>query len=155
MNKTLKEELAFSGLMTVGMVVIMLAYNAILTFGFTTASAMMIVTQFTPIFVIAFIIEQLIVSHNVHKLHKILVSPHDPEFKHIIVMAGLMVTGMCLLMTLYTTLVNVGTENNFWQHYLSAVIRNYPVALVAQLAVVGPLVRLTHMNIFKRTTLVE
>lgn len=155
MNRILKEELAFSTLMTIGMVIIMLSYNVISTLGFTVESSLMILSQFIPIFMIAFVVEQLIVSHNVHKVHKIVVSAHDPQFKHILVMAVLMVTGMCLLMTLYMTLVNVGTENNFWQHYLSAVVRNYPVALFAQLAVVGPLVRIVHIKLFTRTSLVE
>lgn len=155
MNKILKEELIFSTSMTVGMVAIMLSYNAILTFGFTTESTLVILTQFIPIFIIAFIVEQLIVSHNVHKVHRVIVSPHDPQFKHILVMAILMVTGMCLVMTLYMTLVNVGTENNFWQHYLSSLVRNYPVALFAQLAVVGPLVRVVHVKLFTPTLLAD
>ena len=155
MNKETKEELIFSAMMTVGMVLIMLSYNIILISGFTSKSLVVILTQFVPIFLVAFIIEQLVVSHNVHKLHKIMVSPHDPKFKYIIVMSILMATSMSLLMTLYTTLIHVGTENNFWQHYALAWLRNYPVALVSQLFVVGPIVRFLHIRLFTRTTLVE
>lgn len=155
MNKDTKEELAFSTMMTVGMVLIMLSYNIILISGFTQKSLVIILTQFIPIFIAAFIIEQLVVSHNVHKLHKIIVSPHDPKFKYIIVMSILMATSMSLLMTLYTTLIHVGTVNNFWQHYIVAWLRNYPVALMAQLIVVGPIVRLLHIRLFAQTKLVE
>jgi len=155
LNKETKEELIFSAMMTVGMVLIMLSYNIILISGFTSKSLVVILTQFVPIFLVAFIIEQLVVSHNVHKLHKIMVSPHDPKFKYIIVMSILMATSMSLLMTLYTTLIHVGTENNFWQHYALAWLRNYPVALVSQLFVVGPIVRFLHIRLFTRTTLVE
>ncbi|MBM9591263.1 DUF2798 domain-containing protein [Leptospira sp. 201903075] len=88
-------------------------------------------------------------------MHKILVSPTDPKFKHILVMVFLMVTGMCLLMTLITTLINVGTENHFLEHYISSVIKNYPMALVAQLVVVGPLVRYFHLKIFTKSKLVS
>lgn len=155
MNRTLKEELAFSTMMTIGMASIMLSYNMVLVFGFHTETLILIIKQFVPVFLIAFAVEQLIVSHNVHKLHKILVSPTDPKFKHILVMVLLMVTGMCLLMTLITTLINVGTENQFLEHYISSVIKNYPMALVAQLVVVGPLVRYFHLKIFTKSKMVS
>lgn len=155
MNKDTKEELAFSTMMTVGMVLIMLSYSIILISGFTPKSLIIILTQFIPIFVVAFIIEQLVVSHNVHKLHKIIVSPHDPKFKYIVVMSILMATSMSLLMTLYTTLIHTGTGNDFWQHYIVAWLRNYPVALTAQLFIVGPIVRLLHIKLFAQTKLVE
>lgn len=135
-------------MMTVGMVTIMLTYNAIFILGFTSAALTLIVTQFIPIFIAAFIIEQMIVSHNARKLHKIVASPNDAQFKSIIKLSIIMVTGMCLSMTLYTTLVNTGTDN-FWQHYGTAIIRNYPIALIAQLAIVGPLTRILHVRIFK------
>lgn len=154
MNSKLKEELTFSLLMMVGMVTIMLTYNSILVSGLSFSALRMIIGQFIPIFIAVFIIEQFFVSHNVHKLHKILVAPSDPKFKYEITMTLLIVTMMCLSMTLYTTLIYVGTENNFWQHYLAAVIRNYPVALLSQLFVVGPLVRRIHKNIFYKTKLV-
>lgn len=141
--------------MTIGMVLIMVAYNSLLLHGFTTAALRFVATQFVPIFIAAFIVERLFVSHNVHRLHKILVKPHATGFAHIIAMAVLMVTGMCLSMTLYTTLLNVGTGPDFWRHFLAAVTRNYPVALVAQLIVVGPLVRLAHMRLFEPTKLVD
>ena len=155
MNRTLKEELVFSTMMTIGMATIMLSYNMVLIFGFHTETIILIIKQFVPIFLIAFAVEQLIVSHNVHKLHKIIVSPTDPKFKHILVMVLLMVTGMCLMMTLITTLINVGTENHFLEHYISSVIKNYPMALLAQLAVVGPLVRYLHLKIFTKSKLVS
>lgn len=155
MNKETKEELVFSAMMTVGMVLIMLSYNIILMSGFTPKSLVIILTQFIPIFFTAFIIEQLVVSHNVYKLHKIIVSPHDPKFKYIVVMSILMATSMSLLMTLYTSLIHAGMVNNFWQHYIVAWLRNYPVALAAQLFVVGPIVRLLHVKLFAQTKLVE
>lgn len=116
---------------------------------------MLLINQFIPILFIAFAVEQLIVSHNIHKLHKILVSPRDPKSKHILVMVILMVTGTCLLMTLITTQINVGTENHFLKHYISSVMKNYPMTLFVQLAVVGPLVRYLHLKIFKKSKLVS
>ena len=155
MNQETKEELIFSALMTIGMVLVMLSYNIILISGFTLKSLIVIITQFIPIFIAAFIVEQLVVSHNVHKLHKMIVSPSDPEFKHILVMSILMATSMSLLMTMYTTLIHVGTEDHFWQHYITAWLRNYPVALIAQLLVVGPAIRSLYIKVFKHSTLVS
>ncbi|PJZ84930.1 DUF2798 domain-containing protein [Leptospira harrisiae] len=155
MNRILKEESVFSTLMTIGMVTVMLSYNIILIFGFHTNTLLMIVRQFIPIFLIAFAVEQLVVSHNVQKLHKIFVSPSDPKFKHILIMVLLMVTSMCLLMTLITTLINIGTENHFREHYISSVLKNYPVALLAQLLVVGPIVRIIHLKLFNKSKLVS
>lgn len=155
MNRILKEELVFSTMMTIGMVTVMLSYNIILIFGFHTNTLLMIVKQFIPIFLIAFAVEQLVVSHNVKKLHKIFVSPSDPKFKHILIMVLLMVTSMCLLMTLITTLINIGTENHFLKHYISSVLKNYPVALLAQLIVVGPIVRSIHLKLFSQSKLVS
>lgn len=155
MNSKLKEELAFSSMMIFGMVTIMLAYNSILIAGFSFATIKMALSQFIPIFIAVFIVEQLFVRHNVHKLHKILVSPDDPGFKREMVMIILMVTAMCTSMTMYTTLIYVGTQGNFWQHYLFAVARNYPVALFSQIIIVGPLVRILHKKLFSRTTMVD
>lgn len=155
MNSKLKEELAFSSMMIFGMVTVMLAYNSILISGFGLETIKIILSQFVPIFIAVFIVEQLFVSHNVHKLHKILVSPDDPGFKREIVMIILMITAMCVSMTMYTTLIYVGTEGNFWQHYLLAIARNYPVALFSQLIIVGPLVRILHKNMFKKTVMVD
>ena len=155
MNSKLKEELVFSSMMIFGMVTVMLAYNSILISGFGLETIKIILSQFVPIFIAVFIVEQLFVSHNVHKLHKILVSPDDPGFKREIVMIILMITAMCVSMTMYTTLIYVGTEGNFWQHYLLAIARNYPVALFSQLTIVGPLVRILHKNMFKKTVMVD
>jgi len=155
MNSKLKEELVFSSMMIFGMVTVMLAYNSILISGFGLETIKIILSQFVPIFIAVFIVEQLFVSHNVHKLHKILVSPDDPGFKREIVMIILMITAMCVSMTMYTTLIYVGTEGNFWQHYLLAIARNYPVALFSQLIIVGPLVRILHKNMFKKTVMVD
>lgn len=58
-------------------------------------------------------------------------------------------------MILITALNNVGTENHFLEHYISSVFKNYPMALLAQLAMVGPLVRYFHMKIFKKSKLVS
>lgn len=155
MKQEMKEELAFSAMMTVGMVIIMLAYNMIIALGFSVSALLAILGQFVPIFIAAFVIEQLVVNHNVHKLHKIIISPDDSEFKHIIVMSILMATCMSLLMTLYTSLIYFGTGVGFWQHYIITWLHNYPVALIAQLVIVGPSVRLLHLRLFKKPIMVD
>jgi len=61
---------------------------------------------------------------------------------------------MAAIMSLYGTLLSTGTENSFWYHYGINLLRNWPVALIAQLVVMGPLVRVVHMRLFKHTALV-
>jgi hypothetical protein len=104
---------------------------------------------------VAFVVQRFVISHNAFALHKIIVSPQDSQLKYIVVLTGLMVTGMCTSMTLYASLVNVGTENDFWRHYFEVVARNYPVALIAQMFVVGPLVRPIHTRVFQPSALVN
>lgn len=98
-------------------------------------------------------IERLVVGHNVSKLHKMIVSSDDTEFKHVIVMSGLMVTGMCLLMTLYATVVSFGSGAGFWSEYIFNLVRNYPVALLAQLLVVCPLTRFLFVRLVSAKSL--
>ena len=154
-NKVMKEELAFTGMMVFGMVGVMMSYNAVLVNGFTPEAFRMIVVGFIPTYILALVIELFVVSHNVHKIHKILVSPKDPQFKHIIVLAFLFVTFMAVIMSLYGTLMGTGSEDQFWQHYFINLAHNWPVALFTQLAIMGPLVRILHMKLFKKTTLVD
>ena len=154
MNRTAKEELVFSAINTIGMVVIMVSYNVIQLCGATVDSIGVILLKIVPIFIAAFLVAKLVVDHNVHALHRILVSPHDPAFKHILVLSILMVTGMCFAMTLYTTILYSGTGGDFFSRYLGGVARNYPVALISQLLVVGPLSRVIHLKIFRRSELV-
>jgi len=155
MNKIIKEELTFTAMMVFGMVLIMLSYNSILAAGFTAQALHIIAIAFVPTYILAFAVEQFVVSHNVHKIHKIIVSSTDHQFKHVVVFALLFVTFMAGIMSLYGTLISTGTENAFWYHYGMNFVRNWPVALVAQLAVVGPLVRIIHMTIFAKSKLVR
>lgn len=130
------------------MAAIMLTYNAILIFGFHAKTGLVILSQFVPICFAAFLVGQLVVDHNAHRLHRAIVSPEDSELRHIMVLSFLMVTGMCATMTLYTSIINFGTGSGFWRHYFFALARNYPVALLSQFLIVGPVVRRLHKRIF-------
>ncbi len=149
MNNSMKRELAFSAMVTFGMVLVMLSFNVILAVGFNSTALLGILTNLLPVFIVAFVVELLLVAHNVKRLHKIIVAPDDPKIKYILVMSVLMVLGMCTSMSLYATLVNHGTGPDFWGNYLLTFFRNVPVALVAQLLIVGPAVRLLHSRIFR------
>ncbi len=151
MKHTLKQELIFSAMMTFGMVLVMLSFNIILAVGFTSTALIGILTNVLPVFVVALLVELLLVAHNVKKLHTIIVAPDDPKIKYVLVMGMLMVLGMCATMSLYATLVNHGTGPDFWRSYLLTFSRNLPVALVAQLIVIGPTVRLLHVRMFRES----
>ena len=64
MQQTLKEELTFSILSTLFMVVIMLSFNAFRLFGLHSQTLTVIITQFIPIALAAFLIAQLVVIHR-------------------------------------------------------------------------------------------
>ncbi len=141
MKKILQKELQFSAWITLGMVLIMVAYNMILHFGFTADALMIGLQSFVPIYVGAFLIEQTIVDHNVKRIHKLIVSPTDDAFKKAVWFSFLMVTFMVLAMTLFASLLSNTGSDVFWSEYLVSVARNFPVALIAQFFVVGPIVR--------------
>lgn len=136
--------------MTFGMVIIMMSYNMILRFGVSWDTFSKIIVAFIPIYLGAFLIEQLIVNHNVQRVHKMIVSPDDKKFKKIAVYSLLMVTMMACLMTLYAALMTNTGSATFWYDYGKSLLMNYPMALVAQFAVVGPLVRGLFAKLEKR-----
>jgi hypothetical protein len=148
LSHAFKKDMVYSLLSVAGMVPIMLTYNVLLNVGFHQEAIIAIVKQIVPLLIVAFVVQKFFVAYNVFALYSVLVSPRDSPRKHQVVMTLLWVTGMCLSMSMYATLVQVGTENNFWQHYITAVLRNYPVALIAQAFVVGPLVRAMHRRLF-------
>lgn len=140
-KKTIKQELAFSAVMTLFMVAMMMSYNMFMRFGFSLDTVENILLHIVPIYVGAFLIEQLIVNHNVQKVHKLIVSPDGKAFKKIAVYSLLMVTCMVLLMTLFAALINNTGSETFWTDYLQSVAMNFPAALVAQFGIAGPLTR--------------
>lgn len=141
MNKILKAETTFSIMMTLGMVSIMLTYNMLMHLGFTGMALKGILLNFIPVFIGAYLIEQLIVNHNVRKVHEMIVSPEDKQFKKIMVYLLLMVVCMVLPMTLFAALINNVGSGTFWYDYLKSVAMNFPMALIAQFLVVGPATR--------------
>lgn len=141
MKNIVKKELQFSLIMTFGMVVIMLTYNMLLHFGWSQEALVVGLQSFVPVYLGAFLIEQFIVDHNVRRVHAFVVSPTDKAFKKVIVFSLLMVTGMVVAMTLFAALLTNTGSADFWMEYLVSVARNFPVALIAQLCIVGPIVR--------------
>jgi hypothetical protein len=144
-----RKDLVFALLSVVFTVPIMMSYNMILTFGFSEDAVRAGIRNFIPLLLVAFIIQKFVVAHNVFSAYKVLVRPADPPLKHSIVMAFLWVTGMCFSLSLFATVAFVGTEHDFWQHWASAFLRNYPVAFAVQWFIVGPAVRNLHIRIFK------
>lgn len=149
MHQSIKQKLTFTAMMVVGMSTVMSTYNIIWGVGFSLDIFKILATSLIPTMLIAFALEALLVGHIVHKIHARIVSPDDHKAKHIIVLALLFVTFMASLMSLYGTLTFVGLGDNFWQHYLINLARNWPVALFTQLVIMGPLVRLLHTRIFQ------
>lgn len=142
MKKILKKELLYSVCMSIGMIAIMMSYNLILTFGANGKVIMPFISSFPAVFIGCMLIEGLIVEHNVEKVHRLIINPDDSNFKKTVVFTLLMVTGMCICMTIYTSLLNFPNNSNFPHIVITHFIRNYPMALIAQFFIVGPITKL-------------
>jgi|GEM_PF-6191985 hypothetical protein len=141
--------------MSIGMIIIMMTYNLILTFGLSTKIIILFISSFPAVFIGCMLIEQLIVDHNVKKIHRIIVNPDDSRFKKTAIFTLLMVTGMCSCMTLYTSLLNFPNDGNFLHILLIHFARNYPAALISQFFIVGPLIKFIFRPSNKKTAQTE
>jgi hypothetical protein len=139
-----KKEVAFTAMMVAGMVTILITYNALLSHGFNISALQMILVGIVPTFLVALVIEMFLVGKIVHRLHGCIVRPNDGMVKYVLVLATLFVTFMAAIMSLYGTILGHGFNDGFLMQYALNFARNWPVAFVAQLAVVGPLVRVVH-----------
>jgi hypothetical protein len=130
------------------MATIMITYNAILIFGVTSEALLFVIAHAVPAYLVAFVLEWFFVGRIVFKLHGFVVKPRSPKFISIIALALLFVTSMSGLMSFYATLMGLGT-GDFWRNFFLAWTVNWPVALLAQLLIAGPIVRHIHSSIFK------
>lgn len=149
MSEKFKKNLTFTLMMVFCMATVMLTYNAITTKGFTNEAIVFFLMRWIPTMIIAFAVEFLVVGRNAAKLHAILTSPSDPKIKHTMVMALIFVTSMASIMSFYGTFLSVGFGADFWGEYIVNLARNWPIALLTQLFIAGPLVRFVHGLVYR------
>lgn len=150
MPKTKFEEIIFTLIMVFPMVYIMTVYNiAIATGGLQYETFVQAILAMWPIYLIAFIAEKLIVGKLAKKLAFRIVSPTDKPIFIILAISSFTVCIMAPLMSLAATILHNGLTIEVPILWLTALIKNFPMALFLQIFYVGPLVRLVYRTIFK------
>lgn len=137
--------MVFGLMMCTGMVIGMTFYNLVMQGMLGQLTAMEIVIQLATGFIVASVMETLVVGPLANKAVKAM--PFDKSKKGLVIvaMACSMVTGMVLLMSVYGWIMSSAGGNavdgSFMSVYAGLVLRNFIFALPLQLLVVGPLVR--------------
>lgn len=133
-----KEGIIFTTLMCSMMVFVMSAYNLLLVgkLGLVT-----LLLGFIPGFIVAFILDVLVVGKIAMAIADKLPLNHDKMWQMILAISGMMICGMVAFMSLYGLLIEGGMPAHFWPAYLSTVGHNIIVAVPLQLIIVGPISR--------------
>lgn len=156
MPKTKFEEIIFTLIMVFPMVYIMTVYNiAIATGGLQYETFVQAILAMWPIYLIAFIAEKLIVGNLAKKLAFRIVSPTDKPIFIILAISSFTVCIMAPLMSLAATILHNGLTIEVPILWLTALIKNFPMALFLQIFYIGPLVRLVFRTIFKPQAVVR
>ena len=111
-----KEGIIFTTLMCSMMVFVMSAYNLLLVgkLGVTT-----LLLGFIPGFIVAFILDVLVVGKIAMAIADKLPLNHDKMWQMILAISGMMICGMVAFMSLYGLLIEGGMPTHFWPAYLS------------------------------------
>ncbi|GKQ42388.1 DUF2798 domain-containing protein [Companilactobacillus sp. RD055328] len=134
-----KEGIIFGSIMCFLMVLGMSIYNLVLHQSFTFIN---LVTGFIPGFIVAFILDNLIVGVIAHWLvSKMSFIDKQNRIQLILSMSCLMVLGMVSFMSLFGIIIEGGIPNNLGSVYVQTWIMNLIAALPLQLLVVGPFSR--------------
>lgn len=142
---TKKENFYFGMMMCVGMVIMMTTYNLITNGMIGRISLVAVLVQLVLGFMIAFILELLVVGPAVKKIVFSLTRNNSSKIIMIVAMAFFMVIGMVTFMSMY------GLASSYYANglggesllgsYFSIFIKNFVFALPLQLLIVGPTVR--------------
>lgn len=151
MGRNKKEALLFTFIMCALMVLGMSIYNVALMEGWSGTLVKDVIIGYVPAFVVAFILDVFVVGKVAKGIAHKLVKENDPMIKKIMFISFFMVTGMVLFMSLYGALLHVGFTSALPMAYLSAIGKNFIVALPLQILLVGPLTRFIFVKITPAT----
>ena len=152
MPKTFKQEIIFGILMVLFMAYAMICYNmAIALNGLSNEILLNGLKELPLIAVIAFIIEFLCVGKLAKKLAFSKFNPKETNpFIMTVAISCFTVMFMCPIMSLISCSVfHFMGFKNLVVNFISATIRNFPMALLYQLFFAGPIVRFIFNKIFK------
>ncbi|MDH6370429.1 sterol desaturase/sphingolipid hydroxylase (fatty acid hydroxylase superfamily) [Paenibacillus sp. PastF-3] len=151
MGRNKKEALLFTFIMCALMVLGMSIYNVALMEGWSGTLVKDVIIGYIPAFVIAFILDVFVVGKVAKGIAYKLVKENDPMIKKIMFISFFMVTGMVLFMSFYGAVLHVGFTSELPMAYLSAIGKNFMVALPLQILLVGPLTRFIFVKITPAT----
>ena len=148
MPKNHKEEIIFSIIMVLFMVYVMVFYNVVLKTGLNYNAFLITLKELPMVALIAWLVEHFFVGKTVKKIAFKTIDIKKSESIIIILMIStLTVMFMCPIMSLIATIIH--NHNNLKDIpllFIKSFALNLPVALLAQILYVGPIVRM----IFKK-----
>lgn len=143
MKKETKEKILFSLLMALIMVYGMEVYNAsIINGGISNSTLLIPITEILLFMAIVIVLQNIVVWPLVQKLLPKIVNLKTikPIYK-ILVISTLTICIMCPLMSLVATCLFKGMGTGFFIKWSQTILINFPMALLWQILVAGPLVR--------------
>lgn len=150
MPKTKFQEVIFTIIMVFVMAYVLVVYNiAIETGGLKYATFRQAILGMWPIYISAFLLEKFIVGRLAKKLAFRIVTPADKPIFIILTISSFTVCLMAPIMSMVATIIHNGFVIDIPVLWLTAFVRNFPMALCLQIFFVGPLVRLIFRNLFK------
>ncbi|MCR5772301.1 MAG: DUF2798 domain-containing protein [Butyrivibrio sp.] len=153
MPQTKLENVIFTIMMVIVMVYGMVVYNITLDRGVLTNDVFFIALFELPIMcVVGFIIESLIAGRLAQKMAFKIVTPgQDKPFMIVLAISAMTVVCMCPLMSLVATCLFKGIDSQIIAKWIQLTITNFPMALLWQIFVAGPVVRFLFGHIFNKT----
>lgn len=149
MPKNKKEEIIFALIMVTCMVYVLVVYNVSLDIGFSYNTFLIALKALPLTVLIAFILEHFFIGKVVRKIAFNTIDPKKSESIIIIIfISTLTVMFMCPIMSFIEATIHNGISKELPLICIKTFVLNVPVALLAQLLYVGPIVR----KIFKQIT---
>lgn len=152
MPKTTKERLIFTILMVIMMVYAMVCYNIAIDNGQITNDVFKIALYELPIMLpIAFILEFFIIEKLALKLaFKAVDVRKDSDLIIMTTIQAMIVLLMCPAMSFFAVILFVHPSNQLIAVWVQKTVMNFPMALLYQIFIAGPLVRkIYNKNILK------
>lgn len=150
MGKNKKENFIFTMISCAMMVFGMMSFNIWLNTGFTKELAAGILSGFLPGFLMALVLDWFLVGRIAKSIVAKICKPEDPLMKRVMLISFMMVSGMCLSMSFLTSLLHLGYSEQYFKQFVIIWIRNFPVALILQFLIVGPIARSVFFRFFPR-----
>lgn len=150
MPQTKFQNVIFTLVMSCVMVYVMICYNISLNIGgMQNAVFGMALGEMKIMWPAAFILEFFVVEHLSKKLAFRLVTPgQDKPLFILLAISSMIVCLMCPMMSLIATILFQNAGSEAIALWLQTTVKNFPMALCAQIFFVGPFVRLLFRTAF-------